>query len=118
MDNKEKVLINMVDGSLISVNYGESMCLDAGCPNCGYGGHWIEKINIEMVNCNIEVTTGTMYGWDVIEEERLIATFTSNISEIEKMTEREFAKWLKEELKNWVDRKYQDDIEVKLYERI
>ena len=49
---EDKCLINMIDGGLIKVDYQGLDCLSSGCETCGYGGHWINNIEIHMKKWN------------------------------------------------------------------
>ena len=118
---ENKVLINMVDGGLISVDYQGLDCISSGCETCGYGGHWINNIEIRMVNGIIDIEMHSMYDWiDVIEEDKFMFIITSNIDNIKNMTEKEFAKWIKEQLinSNELDEDYINQLEVKYCEEM
>lgn len=111
----EEALIKMVDGGLIKVNYEGLTCLSSGCHTCGYGGHWINNIEILMEYSVITIEMHSMYDWiNVIEEAEFMYIITSNIEQIEQMTEKEFAEWIKEQLINCnkLDEDYIEDLIV------
>ena len=114
-----KNLINMVDGGLIEVNYEGSTCLLSGCETCGYGGYWINNIDITMEHGNISIEIHSMYD-DVISEFDFMYIITSNIEIIEGLTEKQFAKWIKDELINSgkIDDDYSEYLKVKYCEEM
>lgn len=115
----KNALITMVDGGLVKVDYEGIDCISSGCQTCGYGGHWINNISIQMMNGIISIEMHSMYDWIcTIEEEDFMFILTSNVDLIKTMTEKQFAKWIKEQLINCnkLDEDYIDDLSVKYYE--
>ena len=116
-----KNLINMDDGGLLEVNYEGLTCLSSGCETCGYGGDWINNINITMEHGNISIEIHSMYNWiDVISESDFMYIITSNIETIKGLTEKQFAKWIKEKLINSgkIDDGYAEYLKVKYCEEM
>ena len=63
----------------------------------------------------------SMYEWiNVIEEDNFMFIITSNIDIIKNMTEKEFAKWIKEQIINCneIDEDYLDELSVRYCEEV
>ena len=106
-----KVLIKMVDGGLKEVNYDKE-CIYEGCETCGYGGRWLNNISITMLKGYINIEVPTMYSYDNIDENDFMRILTSNIDKISKMKQKEFAKWLKEQIIEIYHGDYEDEIKI------
>ena len=91
-----EMLIKMVDGGL--VNYNDNSYCYAGCPTCDYGSEYINEINIVLTQYKIHIKLNQMYEY-VLSEGQMIKLFLSEYNTIQTMTEREFADWFKEKLR-------------------
>lgn len=96
-----KLLVKMKNGGIVNIisdkNYTN------GCPTCDYGSCYVNYYDIKLTTINIHIEVSKMFYY-LLSEGDMMVTILPNLDKISQMEELEFAKWLKTNLEQIVNK--------------
>lgn len=107
----KKPMLEFVDGGMVSIDTDKEAY--AGCETCDYGSEYIDNIEIVLTKYKIKASVSQMYEY-VFTSGDLMKIILTNITEIQKMTEKQFCDWFEQMLKTKVDPDYGGEIEFEV----
>lgn len=95
------MLLQMVDGGILNIK--EDKDYISGCPTCNYGRCYINCFDFQLSTLYIHI--GLSQDDEYLSEGYMMKIILPNVNEIQKMTEKDFSIWLKEQLQKEIDYK-------------
>lgn len=92
-------ILKLKDGAIIDIT-SDSWKSD-GCPTCDYGAEYITDLCVKTTDLSIEIEFKDEC--DYVSTATILSVFLPNAEAISEMTERQFANWLIETLKDKVE---------------
>lgn len=90
------MLLKMINGGIVNIT--EDKDYYPGCETCDYGSSYFNEFKIELTTINIKIKASQMYEYP-LSDGHMMKIILPNVEAIQKMTEKEFSVWLKNELK-------------------
>ena len=89
------MLLELVDGGILNIE--NDIDFWSGCETCDYGSRYVNYFDLELSKIKIKIEASEMYEYP-LSEGHMMKVILGNVDIIKKMTEQEFANWLKLEL--------------------